>query len=107
MKQFHPVGICQLGLQIGGVILTRLELHQMTIAIPGGKLDQAEAIPMRIKALGLGINGNDIAEINPGGQIVMMEMGSSRKGPFTVTYRSDIGLSLACGFDFAPHLKAF
>jgi hypothetical protein len=49
------------------------DLNEMRAAIAGGKLHQAEPVPMRIKAHRLGVDRDGVAEVQAIGQIVAME----------------------------------
>ena len=50
------------------------ELHQMAVAVAARELHQARAVPMRVEAHRLGVDGHRIAEGEPRRQVAAMEV---------------------------------
>ena len=73
MEQLERLGIGQQALQVGRGVGPALELHRMADAVAGGKLHQAQPVADRVEAERLAVDGDDRAEVEPVGQIVLVE----------------------------------
>ena len=65
--------------QVGAIVTTTAEgrwddLNEVSVAVAGGELHQAEPVAMRIEAHGLGIDSNDGTEGEAFRQIVPVQM---------------------------------
>ena len=66
VKHFENIGIAENGLQIGrGIIAGRREMHHMAITVAARHLHHAQAIAMRVKAHGLAVDCDAVAEGEP------------------------------------------
>ncbi len=59
--------------QVGCRILAGWQLHEVGPAVAGGELHDAQSVAPWIETHGLGIDGHDVAEIQPGRQIAVMK----------------------------------
>ena len=75
VKQLQHLRIGQQALEVGRGIGPALELNRVADAVAGGKLRQAQPVADRVETQGLAVDGDDGAEVQPVGQIVLVEFG--------------------------------
>ena len=85
MEQLGGARIGQHLLQVGGGIFAGGELHGMADAIARRQLRQAQPVAEGVQPQGLGVYGNDGAEVQPVRQVALVQLdlhhGSIAHGP--------------------------
>ncbi len=74
VEQLDDRRVAEQGLQVGRVVTAGAELHQVAGLVAGGELNQAKPVPGDIEPHGLGVDGNDFAQVESVGQVVVMQL---------------------------------
>jgi hypothetical protein len=74
VEQLQRRGVGQQALQVGGSGLALGDLHQMGIAVARGQLHQAQPVAARVEPHGFGVDGDDGAKVQAGGQVVLVKL---------------------------------
>ena len=73
MKNLQHGGICQKLPEIRGVIAAFLELHEVSIPVSGGQLNDAKPVAERLQPKRFCIDCDRVAEIEAGRQVVLVD----------------------------------
>jgi hypothetical protein len=74
VEQLGHTGVGKQLPEIGRFILAGGELHRMAYAIARRQLRQAQPVAMRVKAEGLGIDGNERTQVEPFRQVALVKL---------------------------------
>ncbi len=74
MEHLLDPGVAEKSAEIRRAVMRPPELHQMTVAVAGRELHEAQPVAMRMQAHRLGVDGDDGAEIDALGQIFLVQL---------------------------------